>query len=87
MPGEDEYWERVRERMEMGETKPEPVEELVTLDDELEDLEKEYGCKLEDLDETDIEDIVYRLCGEYPLSAEYDPVLIAILYKVDPDWR
>lgn len=89
IPGEDEYWERVREERERVPDgwKPEPVEELVTLDDELEDLEKEYGCKLEDLDETDIEDIVYRLCGEYPLSAEYDPVLIAILYKVDPDWR
>lgn len=87
MPGEDEYWERVRERMEMGETEPEPEEKILSLDDELDDLEKEYGCKLEDLNEPDIEEIVFRIRGEYPMSAEYDPAFIAIFYKVDPDWR
>ena len=36
MPGEDEYWERIRERMEMGETEPEPEEKILSLDEELE---------------------------------------------------
>lgn len=40
MPGEDEYWERIRERMEMGETEPEPEEKILSLDEELEELEK-----------------------------------------------
>ena len=60
---------------------------ILSLDDELDDLEKEYGCKLEDLNEPDIEEIVFRIRGEYPMSAEYDPAFIAIFYKVDPDWR
>jgi hypothetical protein len=42
---------------------------------------------LEDLNEPDIEEIVFRIRGEYPMSAEYDPAFIAIFYKVDPDWR
>ena len=37
--------------------------------------------------EQDIEEIVFRIRGEYPMSAEYDPAFIAIFYKVDPDWR
>ena len=86
---EDEYWERRREEYERvpKDWEPEPVEELVSLDDELEDLEKEYGCKLEELDESDIEDIVFRIRGVYPISAEYDPAFLAIVYKMDPDWR
>ena len=70
MPGEDEYWERIRERMEMGETEPEPEEKILSLDEELEELEKKYGCKLEEL-------------GEYPAEAKYEPDWIAIFYRLD----
>ena len=86
---EDEYWERRREEYEKvpKDWKPEPERQILSLDDELDDLEKEYGCKLEDLNEPDIEEIVFRIRGEYPMSAEYDPAFIAIFYKVDPDWR
>ena len=86
---EDEYWERRREEYERvpKDWKPEPERQILSLDDELDDLEKEYGCKLEDLNEPDIEEIVFRIRGEYPMSAEYDPAFIAIFYKVDPDWR
>ena len=86
---EDEYWERRREEYERvpKDWKPEPERQILSLDDELDDLEKEYGCKLEDLNEPDIEEIVFRIRGEYPISAEYDPAFIAIFYKVDPDWR
>lgn len=89
IPNEDEYWERRREEYERvpKDWKPEPERQILSLDDELDDLEKEYGCKLEDLNEPDIEEIVFRIRGEYPISAEYDPAFIAIFYKVDPDWR
>ena len=70
MPGEDEYWERIRERMEMGETEPEPEEKILSLDEELEELEKKYGCKLEELGEPDLEEVVYRLRGEYDCEVE-----------------
>ena len=89
IPNEDEYWERRREEYERvpKDWKPEPERQILSLDDELDDLEKEYGCKLEDLNEPDIEEIVFRIRGEYPKSAEYDPAFIAIFYQVDPDWR
>lgn len=83
MPEEDEYWERIRERMEMGETEPEPEEKILSLDEELEELEKKYGCKLEELGEPDLEEIVYRLRGEYPAEAKYEPDWIAIFYRLD----
>ena len=73
---EDEYWERAW-------AAPDDDDSMAENDD----LEKEYGCKLEDLNEPDIEEIVFRIRGEYPMSAEYDPAFIAIFYKVDPDWR
>ena len=50
IPNEDEYWERRREEYERvpKNWKPEPELQILSLDDELDDLEKEYGCKLED---------------------------------------
>ena len=84
---EDEYWERKREELECCCIDYEPKRQILCLDDELDDLEKEYECKLEDLEETDIKQIVYDLLGEYPMSAKYDRAYIAIFYKVDPDWR
>ena len=71
IPNEDEYWERRREEHERvpKDWKPEPERQILSLDDELDDLEKEYGCKLEDLNEPDIEEIVFRIRGEYPMSA------------------
>ena len=86
LPGEDEYWERRREEFEQipAGWRPEPKKQVLSLDEEIDDLEKEYGCKLEDLDEPDFEDIVFRIRGEYPLQAEYDPRFLAIFYKIDP---
>ena len=48
IPNEDEYWERRREEYERvpKDWKPEPERQILSLDDELDDLEKEYGCKL-----------------------------------------
>ena len=69
--------------MEMGETEPEPEEKILSLDEELEELEKKYGCKLEELGEPDLEEIVYRLRGEYPAEAKYEPDWIAIFYRLD----
>lgn len=82
----EEYAEIMAVCHEEGNFKPGEVE---TLQEQIRArrLEKEYGCKLEDLNEPDIEEIVFRIRGEYPMSAEYDPAFIAIFYKVDPDWR
>ena len=62
--------------------KPEPERKILSLDDEIEDLESEYGCSLEDLEEPDLEEIVFRIRGVYPESVEYDSSLLAIFYEV-----
>lgn len=82
---EDKYWERRREEYERVPKgwKPEPERQILSLDDELDDLEKEYGCKLEELGEPDLEEIVHRLRGEYPAEAKYEPDWIAIFYRLD----
>lgn len=84
-PNEDEYWERRREEYERvpKDWKPEPERQILSLDDELDDLEKEYGWKLEELGEPDLEEIVHRLRGEYPAEAKYEPDWIAIFYRLD----
>ncbi len=81
---EDGYWERRREEMERipVDWKPEPERKILSLDDEIEDLESEYGCSLEDLEEPDLEEIVFRIRGVYPDSVEYDSNLLAIFYEV-----
>lgn len=82
---EDAYWERRREEWESQymNSKPEPERKLLSLDDEMDDLELEYGCSLEDLGEPDLEEIVFRFRGVYPLSAVYDPDFIAIFYEIE----
>lgn len=82
IPGEDEHWERVREELESRYLEPEPRSELISLDDELDDLEKEYGCSIRELGEPDLEDIVFRIKGIYPIEASYDENFLAIFYKV-----
>lgn len=49
IPNEDEYWERVRESLEAPRKSEEPYLEEGTLflDDEIEELEKKYGCSIE----------------------------------------
>ncbi len=84
---EDEDWERRREEHEGALKVREPERKVLDIDEELDDLEKEYGCKLEDLDDPDIEDIVFRIRGEYPASVEYDPSFTAIFYVADQKWR
>lgn len=81
---EDGYWERRREEMERipADWKPESERKILSLDEEAEDLEKEYGCSLEDLEEPDLEEIVFRIRGVYPESVEYDSNLLAIFYEV-----
>ena len=82
MPDEDAYYEHRREELEMipDDWEPEPEWHILSLDEEIADLENEYGCKLEDLNEADLEDIAYRIKGVNPLYAEYDPALLAIVY-------
>lgn len=81
---EDGYWERRREEMEQQPKgwETELDRKILSLDDEIEDLESEYGCSLEELDEPDLEEIVFRIRGVYPESVEYDSNLLAIFYEV-----
>ena len=55
IPNEDEYWEHVRESLEAPRKNEEPYLEEGTLflDDEIEELEKKYGCSIEELYEGD----------------------------------
>lgn len=59
---EDEYWERVRESLEAPRKNEEPYLEEGTLflDDEIEELEKKYGCSIGELYEGDLEEIVLK---------------------------
>lgn len=79
---EDRYWENKREEFEgsLSVMMPAPERILLPMDDCLEDLEKEYGCSMEELPEDDLGDIVFRMKGKRPLSAEYDPAVVAIFY-------
>lgn len=83
IPNEDEYWENVRERMEAPSRfyEPEPVLETVYLDEEIDELEAEYGCPMDELTEGDLQDIVERLTGILPDSASYDSAYIGINYR------
>ena len=78
IPNEDEYWERVRESLEA----PRKSEEgTLFLDDDIEELEKKYGCSIEKLYEGDLEEIVLEKEGIVPESARYDPQFDCIVYK------
>ena len=86
MPDEDAYWEAVRERLENPrhppDWEPEPESGWLFLDDEEESLEAEYGCKLAELTEADLMDILNRLAEDKQewISAEWDENLCGIEY-------
>lgn len=86
VPNEDAYWEAVRERMENPrrppDWEPEPESDCLYLDDELDDIEAEYGCKLTELREVDIMGILDRFLkdGREWLSAVWDEAMCGIQY-------
>lgn len=84
---EDAYWERRREEYEnpkhVPDWKPEPEREWLFLDDELDDLEEEYGCGLHELPEGDLSEIVEKMTGIYPETAKYDPRMYGIEYEYE----
>lgn len=83
IPNEDEYWERVREEREAPSKYAEPYleEETLFLDEEIEEIERKYGCSMEELYEGDLEDIVQEMRGIVPESARYDSSFECIVYK------
>lgn len=83
IPNEDEYWERVRESLEAPRKSEEPYlkEGTLFLDDDIEELEKKYGCSIEELYEGDLEEIVLKKEGIVPESARYDPQFDCIVFK------
>lgn len=82
---EDAYWERRREEYENPKRdpdwQPEPEREWVFLDEELDDLEAEYECKLTELPEGDLLDIVEKITGIVAEAATYDPRMYGIRYE------
>ena len=87
IPWEDEYWERRREEYENPKRdpdwKPEPERDWLFLDEELDDLEAEYKCKLTELFEGDLIEIVERMTGIIPETAIYDPRMYGIRYEYE----
>lgn len=83
IPNEDEYWERLRERMETPSSlwDPEPERGTLFLDEELDDLEERYSCGMGELGECDLLEIVEEHTGIYPEAAEWDKWFECISYK------
>lgn len=85
IPGEDEYWERVRERLEAPSRyyEPEPVRDSLYLDDELDLLEEKYGCGMAELPEGDLLDLVEEKTGICADGARWDGRFECIEYTYE----
>lgn len=87
LPNEDEYWERRREELENPKEAEWWDDEVVYeegnlfLDEEIEALEKEYGCRMVKLSECELLDIVLEFCGISAHSAEWNDGYGCISYK------
>lgn len=82
IPGEDEYWEKVRERLEAQNPyyDPEPEEGNIFVDEELDELEEKYGCSMSDLGESDLKEIVESMTGISPETVKWDGKFLCISY-------
>lgn len=83
IPDEDAYWERRREEYEK-QFEPEyplTVNDTVFLDEELDKLEERYQCRIEELTEADLADIVEEMTGIFPDTAKYDEKFCGIDYE------
>lgn len=79
---EDAYWERVREYQEAQKcNEPYLEEETLFLDEEIEEIERKYGCPMEELYEGDLDDIVQEMRGIVPEYARYDSSFECIVFK------
>lgn len=87
LPDEDAYWERRREEYENPrrppDWAPEPESGWLFLDEEADDLETEYGCKLAELFEGDLFDLLDRFINDKKewLSAVWDDSMCGIKYS------
>ena len=82
IPGEDEYWERVRERTEASQqTGTALVKESLSVDDEYEEIKEQYGYPVEDLNESDLCEIEQRFCSIDPETAMWDERRSCIVYE------
>lgn len=83
---EDAYWERVREALENPrrppDWEPEPESDWLWLDEEADGIEAEYDCRMQDLPEGDLMDILDRFVSEKKewLSAVWYENLCGIKY-------
>lgn len=86
MPNEDEYWERRREEWENPKLppdyEPEPEKDWIFIDEEVDDIEAENGCPMEELGEGDLFEIIDSMrdiSGEL-ISAKWDRSMWGIQY-------
>jgi len=84
-PDEDAFWESRRVEMEsmFYGTENEPEEKSIYVDEELDELEAEYGCSMDELPEGDLMDIVFKTTGEVPTEARYNARLYEIEYMIE----
>ena len=93
IPNEDEYWERRREEFEnpkafrrqsqWDEDEPEYESESLYLDEEIEDIEREYKCSMSELFEGDLMELVERFKNILPVSAVWNPQYECITYRYE----
>lgn len=93
MLDEDKYWENVREEHDnqhrycslYGYEDEETIIEskCLSLDEELEDIEKEYQCSIEEMSEGDLQEIVEKLKGIETLSAKWNREFQCIDYEYE----
>lgn len=97
LQNEDAYWENYREEYEHGfrprsewakmDAEPEYEAKSLYLDEEgqTEELEAEFGCRMEDLDDDDLIEIVERFTKDHPdedSEIKWDPNMWSIDYKI-----
>lgn len=97
IPNEDDYLEQCREayenprRYRHGTCWDEDLvldSDILSLDEEVDSIEAEYACSMENLPEADLIDIVQRLCGILPESAKWVRRWCAIDYRYNAaDWN
>ncbi len=92
---EDAYWERRREELENPalfhrqslwdeSERVEQEEANLFLDEEVDEIEKQYKCPMNELSESELMDIVERHKKIDPVMAEWDSRFECIVYRYVP---
>ena len=68
-------------------TAPIAVMDILSLEDEAGAIEERYGCRMDELWEGDLCEIVHQHCGIMPDSAQWDSQFDCIAYEYYRDGR